>query len=65
MYLLRPRDEASGGEPVAFATTGDGTYPVWVSHSADGGLTEVVVLVQGMPTVPRDGSADDTETTPT
>nr|WTB28467.1 hypothetical protein OG781_01775 [Streptomyces sp. NBC_00830] len=28
MYLLRTRDQASGGELAAFATTGDGTYPV-------------------------------------
>ncbi|MFF5638521.1 DUF4241 domain-containing protein [Streptomyces sp. NPDC012825] len=65
MYLLRTRDEASGGGLVAFATTGDGTCPVRVGHSADGGLAEVVVLVAGMPAVLRDDSADDTETTPT
>ncbi|WP_434594779.1 DUF4241 domain-containing protein [Streptomyces sp. A5-4] len=58
MYLVRTRDEASGGELVAFATTGDGTYPVWVGRSADGAVAEVVVLVVGMPTVLKDGSAD-------
>ncbi|MCL6735934.1 DUF4241 domain-containing protein [Streptomyces neyagawaensis] len=63
MYLLRTRDEASGGELVAFATTGDGTYPVWVGRSADGDVAEVVVLVEGMPTVLRDGTADGAEAT--
>ncbi|WP_406859076.1 DUF4241 domain-containing protein [Streptomyces sp. HUAS MG47] len=57
MYLLRTRDEASGGELVAFATTGDGTYPVWVGRSADGAVAEVVVLVDGMPKVLREGDS--------
>ncbi|MER6912494.1 DUF4241 domain-containing protein [Streptomyces sp. NPDC000594] len=51
MYFLRTRDEATGGELVAFATTGDGTYPVWVGRSGDGAVAEVVVLVEGMPTI--------------
>ncbi|MBC7270381.1 MAG: DUF4241 domain-containing protein [Streptomyces sp.] len=49
MYLLRTRDRASGGELVAFATTADGTYPVWVGRSTDGDVVGVVVLVEGMP----------------
>ncbi|MFE5794250.1 DUF4241 domain-containing protein [Streptomyces sp. NPDC056503] len=49
MYLLRARDQASGGELVAFATTGDGTYPVWVGRSEAGEVVGVVVLVEGMP----------------
>ncbi|WP_372351148.1 DUF4241 domain-containing protein [Streptomyces sp. KL116D] len=47
MYLLRTRDRASGGELVAFATTGDGTYPVWVGRSETGDVVGVVVLVDG------------------
>ncbi|MFC9948546.1 DUF4241 domain-containing protein [Streptomyces pratensis] len=58
MYFLRTHDEASGGELVAFATTGDGTYPVWVGRSAHGDVTDVVVLVGGMPTVLQKGGAD-------
>jgi hypothetical protein len=61
MYLLRTQDEASGGELVAFATTGDGTYPVWVGYSADGDVVKVVVPVAGMPTVLQDGAADGVE----
>ncbi|MFF0435857.1 DUF4241 domain-containing protein [Streptomyces sp. NPDC004327] len=49
MYLLRTRDRASGGELVAFATTGDGTYPVWVGRSEAGEVVGVVVPVAGMP----------------
>ncbi|MGW2823683.1 DUF4241 domain-containing protein [Streptomyces sp. NPDC001443] len=49
MYMLRTRDRASGGELVAFATTGDGTYPVWVGRSEAGEVVGVVVLVEGMP----------------
>ncbi|MEU2764416.1 DUF4241 domain-containing protein [Streptomyces sp. NPDC007094] len=49
MFVQRTRDEASGGELTAFATTGDGTYPVWVGRSEDGEVVGVVVLVQGMP----------------
>ncbi|WP_241518941.1 DUF4241 domain-containing protein [Streptomyces sp. CB03238] len=64
MYFLRTQDEASGGELVAFATTGDGTYPVWVGRSADGDVAEVVVLVEGMPTVLQDGIADGAEAAP-
>ncbi|MFG3495094.1 DUF4241 domain-containing protein [Streptomyces sp. NPDC047928] len=64
MYLLRTQDKASGGELVAFATTGDGTYPVWVGRSADGDVAEVVVLVEGMPTVLQDDSADGAEAAP-
>ncbi|OEJ30410.1 DUF4241 domain-containing protein [Streptomyces subrutilus] len=61
MYLLRTRDGASGGELVAFATTGDGTYPVWVGRCADGEVAEVVVLVDGMPTVLDPDGADEVE----
>jgi hypothetical protein len=61
MYLLRTQDEAPGGELVAFATTGDGTYPVWVGYSADGDVVGVVVPVAGMPTVLQDGAADGVE----
>ncbi|MFB7374941.1 DUF4241 domain-containing protein, partial [Streptomyces sp. NPDC056222] len=61
MYMVRTRDEASGGELVAFATTGDGTYPVWVGRSAGGDVTEVVVLVNGMPKVLEDGGANGAE----
>ncbi|CAM5607541.1 DUF4241 domain-containing protein [Streptomyces avidinii] len=41
---MRP---ASGGELMAFATTGDGTYPVWVGRSGTGEVVAVVVLVEG------------------
>ncbi|MFG3510040.1 DUF4241 domain-containing protein [Streptomyces sp. NPDC047821] len=51
MYMLRTRDAASGGELVAFATTGDGTFPVWVGRGAAGDVVGVVVLVEGMPTM--------------
>lgn len=64
MYFLRAQDEASGGELVAFATTGDGVHPVWVGRSADGDLAEVVVLVDGMPAVLQDAGADAAETAP-
>ncbi|WP_405817584.1 DUF4241 domain-containing protein [Streptomyces sp. NBC_00838] len=50
MYLLRTRDQDSGAELVAFATTGDGTYPVWVGRCPAGDVVGVVVLVEGMPT---------------
>ncbi|MFH7594584.1 DUF4241 domain-containing protein [Streptomyces racemochromogenes] len=49
MYLLRTRDRVSGGELVAFATTGDGTCPVWVGRSEAGEVVGVVVLVAGTP----------------
>ncbi|MER5967907.1 DUF4241 domain-containing protein [Streptomyces sp. NPDC002057] len=49
MYLLRARDRASGGELAAFATTGDGTYPVWVGRCEAGEVVGVVVLTGGMP----------------
>ncbi|MEU3355174.1 DUF4241 domain-containing protein [Streptomyces sp. NPDC037389] len=48
IYLLRTRDQATGGELAAFATTGDGTYPVWVGRSEVGEVVGVVVLVDGM-----------------
>ncbi|MFJ3828794.1 DUF4241 domain-containing protein [Streptomyces sp. NPDC090046] len=49
MFMQRTWDEASGGELMAFATTGDGTYPVWVGRSDAGQVVAVVVLVEGMP----------------
>ncbi|MGW0032801.1 DUF4241 domain-containing protein [Streptomyces sp. NPDC003314] len=49
MFMQRTRDEASGGELTTFATTGDGTYPVWVGRSGAGEVMGVVVLVEGMP----------------
>ncbi|MFK3733832.1 DUF4241 domain-containing protein [Streptomyces sp. NPDC088090] len=55
MYLLRTRDRASGGEFVAFATTGDGTHPVWVGRSRAGEVVGVVVLVEGMPELLLEG----------
>lgn len=58
MYLLRTRDQASGGELAAFATTGDGTYPVWVGRSEAGEVVGVVVLVEGMPELLPEGDAD-------
>ncbi|WP_229891684.1 DUF4241 domain-containing protein [Streptomyces mashuensis] len=64
IYLLRVQDEASGGELVAFATTGDGTYPVWVGRSADGEVAEVVVLVGEMLTPLEDGSAHGAQAAP-
>ncbi|OEJ97424.1 DUF4241 domain-containing protein [Streptomyces thermolilacinus] len=64
MFSLRTRDAASGGELVAFATTGDGTYPVWLGRSADGEPTEVVVLVDGMMTVLQDDGADRAQAVP-
>ncbi|MFC9669949.1 DUF4241 domain-containing protein [Streptomyces sp. NPDC056949] len=57
MYLLRTRDRASGGELAAFATTGDGTYPVWVGRSEAGEVVGVVVLVEGMPELLPEGGA--------
>ncbi|MFD4644730.1 DUF4241 domain-containing protein [Streptomyces sp. NPDC058441] len=57
MYLLRTRDQASGGELAAFATTGDGTYPVWVGRSEAGEVVGVVVLVEGMPELLPEGGA--------
>ncbi|MFD8990343.1 DUF4241 domain-containing protein [Streptomyces goshikiensis] len=57
MYPLRTRDQATGGELAAFATTGDGTYPVWVGRSQAGEVITVVVLVEGMPELlPEDGT---------
>ncbi|MFF5706225.1 DUF4241 domain-containing protein [Streptomyces sp. NPDC012794] len=49
MFMQRTWDTATGGELVAFATCGDGTYPVWVGRCADGRVVAVVVLVEGMP----------------
>ncbi|MCX5402652.1 DUF4241 domain-containing protein [Streptomyces sp. NBC_00335] len=57
MYLLRTRDQATGGELAAFATTGDGTYPVWVGRTEAGEVAGVVVLVDGMPELLPDGGA--------
>ncbi|MFE1554492.1 DUF4241 domain-containing protein [Streptomyces sp. NPDC058734] len=51
MFMHRTRDAATGGELMAFATTGDGTYPVWLGRSGAGELVSVVVLVEGMPTI--------------
>ncbi|MFD0355841.1 DUF4241 domain-containing protein [Streptomyces sp. NPDC127110] len=49
MFMHRTRDAATGGELMAFATTGDGTYPVWLGRSEAGELVSVVVLVDGTP----------------
>ncbi|MFD3554469.1 DUF4241 domain-containing protein [Streptomyces goshikiensis] len=57
MYLLRTRDQDSGGELAAFATTGDGTYPVWVGRTEAGEVVGVVVLVEGMPELLPEGGA--------
>ncbi|MFI1183479.1 DUF4241 domain-containing protein [Streptomyces sp. NPDC020799] len=54
-YLLRTRDQASGAELAAFATTGDGTHPVWVGRSEAGEVVGVVVLVDGMPELLPEG----------
>ncbi|MEV7283187.1 DUF4241 domain-containing protein [Streptomyces sp. NPDC093252] len=40
------QDPASGGGLAAFATSGDGTHPVWVGRSGAGQVTGVVVLVE-------------------
>ncbi|MGW2202079.1 DUF4241 domain-containing protein [Streptomyces sp. NPDC001774] len=55
MYLLRTRDRASGGELAAFATTGDGTYPVWIGRCEAGEVVGVAVLVEGMPELLPEG----------
>ncbi|WP_240653694.1 DUF4241 domain-containing protein [Streptomyces sp. AcE210] len=57
MYFLRTRDQASGGELAAFATTGDGSYPVWVGRSEASEVVGVVVLVEGMPELLPEGRA--------
>ncbi|RST07482.1 DUF4241 domain-containing protein [Streptomyces sp. WAC07149] len=49
MFMHRTWDAATGGELMAFATTGDGTYPVWLGRSEAGELVSVVVLVDGTP----------------
>ncbi|MFC8645918.1 DUF4241 domain-containing protein, partial [[Kitasatospora] papulosa] len=61
LFIQRTMDEASGGELMSFATTGDGTYPVWVGRSAAGEVTGVVVLVAGIPELlpEQDGSPTD------
>ncbi|MFE0604400.1 DUF4241 domain-containing protein [Streptomyces sp. NPDC058892] len=58
MFMQRTRDEASGGELMAFATAGDGTYPVWVGRCEAGEVVGVVVPVEGMPELlpERDGT---------
>lgn len=58
MYLLRTRDHASGGELAAFATTGDGTYPVWVGRTEACEVAGVVVLVEGTPELLPDRGAN-------
>ncbi|MFD3517628.1 DUF4241 domain-containing protein [Streptomyces sp. NPDC058657] len=56
MYMVRTRDRTSGGELAAFATTGDGTYPVWVGRCDEGAVVGIVVLVDGMPELLPDGA---------
>ncbi|WP_052714018.1 DUF4241 domain-containing protein [Streptomyces katrae] len=61
MFIHRTWDSATGGELMAFATTGDGAYPVWLGRSEAGELVSVVVLIEGMPQVlpERDGATAD------
>ncbi|MFJ3980026.1 DUF4241 domain-containing protein [Streptomyces sp. NPDC090021] len=61
LFMQRTWDETSGGDLMAFATTGDGTYPVWVGRSAAGEVVAVVVPIEGMPEVlaERDGADAD------
>ncbi|MFJ7781040.1 DUF4241 domain-containing protein [Streptomyces yangpuensis] len=63
LFMQRTWDESSGGELMAFATSGDGTYPVWVGRSDAGALVAVVVLLDGMPQVlaERDGVDADAD----
>ncbi|MEU9575323.1 DUF4241 domain-containing protein [Streptomyces massasporeus] len=61
MFVQRTWDEASGGELMSFATTGDGTYPVWVGRSEAGEVIGVVVLVEGMPELLPDRDATPTD----
>ncbi|THA78677.1 DUF4241 domain-containing protein [Streptomyces sp. A0592] len=49
LIMQRTWDAASGGELLAFATAGDGTYPVWLGRSEAGDVVAVVVLFEGMP----------------
>ncbi|MFJ9856283.1 DUF4241 domain-containing protein [Streptomyces albogriseolus] len=60
MFMHRTWDKVYGGELMSFATTGDGTYPVWVGRSQAGEVTGVVVLAEGMPELlpERDGPLD-------
>ncbi|MFJ8165910.1 DUF4241 domain-containing protein [Streptomyces sp. NPDC096136] len=61
MFIHRTWDTATGGELMAFATTGDGTYPVWLGRSEADELVSVVVLIEGMPEIlpGREGDAVD------
>ncbi|RKT02223.1 uncharacterized protein DUF4241 [Streptomyces sp. 3211.6] len=61
MFIHHTWDTATGGELMAFATTGDGTYPVWLGRCEAGELVSVVVLIEGMPEIlpERDGVAAD------
>ncbi|MFF4496216.1 DUF4241 domain-containing protein [Streptomyces sp. NPDC001546] len=51
MFLHHTWETATGGELMAFATTGDGTSPVWLGRSEAGELVSVVVLIEGMPEI--------------
>ncbi|MFD5878316.1 DUF4241 domain-containing protein [Streptomyces yangpuensis] len=61
LFMQHTWDEASGGELMAFATTGDGTYPVWVGRSDVGEVVAVVVLLEGMPEVLAGRDAADAD----
>lgn len=45
MYVLRTADRATSADLVAFATCGDGTYPVWVGRSEAGEIVCVDVVL--------------------
>lgn len=57
MFMQRTWDEASGGELMSFATTGDGTYPVWVVRSEAGEVigVDLPVLQDSRPSSPSEG----------
>ncbi|MFD7439844.1 DUF4241 domain-containing protein [Streptomyces sp. NPDC059909] len=48
-YILRTTDRNAAADLTAFATCGDGTYPVWVGRSASGDVVCVAVTVDYLP----------------